>query len=148
MPILEYCTSLWNPQTKSLIEKIERIRRRATNFVLNNKHRLTPGYINYKTRLVKLNLLPNTYRREMMDITMFLKSKLSPNRFDTSQHFTFNGPNVGRHTGVQLLGLISLIIGIIMFSMQTSLSDEPCASGMPTQISSGKVQWPKYLQRR
>ena len=60
-PILEYCTTLWNPQTKNLIEKLEQIQRRATNFVLNNKHRLTDGYIDYKTRLTELNLLPCNY---------------------------------------------------------------------------------------
>ena len=104
-PILEYCTTLWNPQTKNLIEKLEKIQRRATNFVLNNKHRLTDGYIDYKTRLTELNLLPSSYRREMMDVTMFLKSKISANGFDVSKHFIFIGPKEGRHTRAQRLGL-------------------------------------------
>ena len=64
-PILEYCTTLLKPQTKNLIEKIQR---RATNLVLNNKHRLTDGYIGYKTRLTELNLLPSSYYREIMDV--------------------------------------------------------------------------------
>ena len=94
-PILEYCTTLWNPQAKNLIEAIERIQRRATNFIINNHHRLNPLYKNYKIRLAELNFLPCTYRRELMDITMLIRSLNTDNGFNTADIFNFIVPHEG-----------------------------------------------------
>ena len=104
-PILEYGTTIWNPCSKSLMEKVEKIQRRATSFITNNKHRLNPGYKNYKTRLKELNLLPTSYRREMADITMLLKSLNTDNGFDLSSYIKFSQPGEGRNTRAQVHGL-------------------------------------------
>jgi len=36
-PHLEYAVSVWNPHHQSLIEKLEKIRKRATKLVINIK---------------------------------------------------------------------------------------------------------------
>ena len=49
---LLYCSPLWHPYLIQDISVLERIQRRATKFILND-------YISdYKTRFIKLNLLP------------------------------------------------------------------------------------------
>ena len=57
-------------------------KRCATNFIINNPHRLKPGYKNHKTRLKELNMLPTSYRREIIDVAMLIKSLNNDNGFD------------------------------------------------------------------
>jgi len=71
---VEYNSVLWNPHSKEEMYNLERIQRRATNFITNNPRRPSPDHIDYKERLLRCNLLPLTYRREVLDITFFLKS--------------------------------------------------------------------------
>jgi uncharacterized protein (DUF934 family) len=72
--ILEYNSPVWNPRYKNLLKSIEDIQRKATNYILNNERYDHPHHINYKQRLLTLNLLPTSYRREILDITLLLKS--------------------------------------------------------------------------
>ena len=63
---LIYCTQLWRPHLIKDILNIERVQRRATKYILND-------YVSdYKTRLLKLKLLPLMYFLEIQDI-MFVK---------------------------------------------------------------------------
>jgi hypothetical protein len=72
--VLEYGSSVWNPRYKNLQKTIEDIQRKSTNYILNNERYDHPEHINYKTRLQMLDLLPTSYRREIQDITLMLKS--------------------------------------------------------------------------
>ena len=52
---LIYCSPLWHPYLICDISSLERIQRRATKFILND------NVSDYKTHLVKLNILPLMY---------------------------------------------------------------------------------------
>jgi hypothetical protein len=72
--ILEYSSPIWNPKYKILQKTIEDIQRKATNYILNNERYDHPSHIDYKTRLLMLDLLPTSYRREILDLSLMLKS--------------------------------------------------------------------------
>jgi hypothetical protein len=62
---LEYASSLWSGTSKSNMQLIENVQRRATKFILHYSN------IDYKERLVKLDLLPLSLRREICDVNLF-----------------------------------------------------------------------------
>ena len=63
------------------ISNLEHLQRRATNYILND-------YISdYKTRLLKLELLPLMYTIELSDIMFFIKSIKNPTSSFTIHHF-------------------------------------------------------------
>ena len=64
-PKLENASELWFPSTCK--DKIN-VQRRATTFLLNY-----PKDMSYKDRLLKLNLLPLEYRRDMKDLVLIFK---------------------------------------------------------------------------
>ena len=73
---LLYCSPLWHPYLIQDISALERIQHRATKYILND-------YVSdYKTRLIKLNLLPLMYTYDQCDILFFIKSIQNP-----SDHF-------------------------------------------------------------
>ena len=103
--ILEYGASIWSPTYKYLIINIERIQRRATNYMLKNPRRPNPLRLNYKERLTRLHLLPLTFRRELMDIQLFLKTWNSNNKLGLDKLLTFTEPNCGPITRAMARGL-------------------------------------------
>jgi hypothetical protein len=61
-PILEYGSCVWSCHNKKLLLKVESIQRRGTKYIRND-------YVNnYDTRLKSCNLLPLSYRRDLLDI--------------------------------------------------------------------------------
>ena len=58
---LEYCTVVWSPQTARNINKLERIQRRATKFILKTDD-------DYDTRRKQLNLLSLEDRRFLFSV--------------------------------------------------------------------------------
>ena len=64
---VEYCSVVWSPYTKRNIEKVERVQRRATKFILETED-------NYETRLKKLNLMSLENRRFLADVTFLYKA--------------------------------------------------------------------------
>ena len=68
---LEYCSVVWCPFTKRNVNKIERIQRRATRFILKSNEP-------YDVRLSRLNLLTLAKRRFVADVT-FLFNALNGN---------------------------------------------------------------------
>ena len=105
--ILEYGSVIWSPTFKYLILTIEKIQRRATNYILSNTKRPNPRHANYKERLLQLNLLPLTFRREIIDIQLFLKTWNSQNKLGRpiDKLLNFTQPNQGRVTRVMAAGL-------------------------------------------
>ena len=63
---LEYCTFVWSPYTARCVDKLERIQRRGTEFMLKTDNE-------YDTRRERLNLLSLKDRRSLFDILFFIK---------------------------------------------------------------------------
>ena len=59
--LLEYCTVVWSPYTARNVDKLERIQRRATKFILKTD-------VEYDTRRERLNLLSLKDRRFLLDV--------------------------------------------------------------------------------
>ena len=64
---VEYCSQIWSGTSHININKLERVQRSATRYILNYPDS------DYRDRLIKLNLLPLAYRREVLDVTFFYK---------------------------------------------------------------------------
>lgn len=60
---------MWSLSHSYLQAKIERVQRRATRWILRSRI----GEMSYKERLIRLDLLPLVYDRELKDITFFYK---------------------------------------------------------------------------
>ena len=65
-PKLEYASNVWSPSTVKHRALIENIQRRANKFILNY-----PKNMSYQERLIKTNLLPLEFRREILDLQLF-----------------------------------------------------------------------------
>lgn len=59
---LEYCSLIWSPYTKKNVEKLEKVQRRATKFILKTEDC-------YDSLLKKSNLLSPEKRRLLTDVT-------------------------------------------------------------------------------
>ena len=70
-PALGYATQVWCPQTVKLIEKLERIQRRATKYILGLPFLCAESY---KERLLSTDLLPLCYWHELLDLVFFYKA--------------------------------------------------------------------------
>ena len=64
---LEYCTVVWSPYTARNVDKLERIQRRATKFILKTD-------VEYDTRIERLNLLSLKDRRFLLGVLFSLLS--------------------------------------------------------------------------
>ena len=65
---------MWAPQAVNLILDIERIQRRATKFILSLLYR---SEVSYEQRLLKIGLLPLSYRHEFLDLVYVFKFLVS-----------------------------------------------------------------------
>ena len=73
---LLYCSQLWNQYLLYDIAVLEQLQRRSTKFIYKS---------DYKTRLIKLHMLPLMYYYDLSDILFFVKSVKFP-----SSHFNIN----------------------------------------------------------
>ena len=69
-PSLEYCSSVWDPHTKTNIDKIEQVQRRAARLVTCNFSRYTP----VTPLLHQLNWTPLRDRRACTKVTILYKA--------------------------------------------------------------------------
>ncbi len=67
---MSYCSQLWRPLLIKDIKKLESVQRRATKFIIGNEI----SGLNYRERLIHLNLLPLMYYYELSDITFLVNS--------------------------------------------------------------------------
>jgi hypothetical protein len=98
--ILETGSQIWSPTDKENILKLEKVQRKATNYILNNPYITKPGYMTYHRRLHETNLLPLTYRREIADIAFTCKH-LTNQTLNLSEHLEENKRNEGARTRMQ-----------------------------------------------
>ena len=71
---LSYASQIWSPtHNRQLSERIEQVQRRATKWILRTRS----CEMSYKQRLLKLELLPLSYNREIKDLVFFFKSILT-----------------------------------------------------------------------
>ena len=67
---LLYGSQIWAPQTINLIQRTERLQRRATKYILNLPFLCDTSY---DQRLLLLDLLPLCYWHELLDMVLFYK---------------------------------------------------------------------------
>jgi hypothetical protein len=96
--VLEYGSSIWSPTDKETLRKLEKIQRKATNFIINNPYITKPNYKNYKTRLIETKLLPLSYRREITDLTLLCKSMAFNTSLNIWDYITLNIREEGART--------------------------------------------------
>ena len=89
---VEYGSSLWSGTSKRNLQLIEGIQRRATNYILHYPD------IDYRERLSNLKLLPLSFRREIIDLTFFLKCKLELCDLNLNNFVVFNSTLQNRPT--------------------------------------------------
>ncbi|EYC16425.1 hypothetical protein Y032_0033g2652 [Ancylostoma ceylanicum] len=105
LPVLEYCSQLWNPVLKKEIQKIEKIQKTFTRIVF---YRAFPneGYPqampDYKARLQVLGLKSLIYRRAQADVIMGFKILRGEVRLKPSQLWIFR-PKNDRRFSINLL---------------------------------------------
>ena len=66
-PNVEYSSQVWSPHYKQDIKQVESVQRGMTRFIVQNSD------ISYTDRCKQLNLLPLSYRREVMDLAFLYK---------------------------------------------------------------------------
>ena len=82
---LVYCSETWKPCYRKDIEKLEKVQRRSTKFILNDYE------MDYKKRLTKLNLLPLMYMLDLRDIMFCVKSLKEPTAdFNIREYISFS----------------------------------------------------------
>jgi hypothetical protein len=96
--VLEYGSSIWSPVDKDTLRKIEKIQRKATNFITNNPYITKPHYKTYKERLLETNLLPLSYRREISDLALLCKSMAHDSPLEIEDYIQFNTRREGART--------------------------------------------------
>ena len=69
MPVLDYCTPIWNPYLQKNIAAVEKIQRTATRMILKQRRQDEP----YESRLARLNLFPLSKRREYQSLCLISK---------------------------------------------------------------------------
>ena len=67
---MEYSSELWSPSEVKCQLMLEGVQCRVTRFILNY-----PANIEYRERLIKLNLLPLDIRRNIKDLLFFFKCR-------------------------------------------------------------------------
>ena len=73
-PLLEYSSSVWDPHTKTLKNKIEMVQRRAARFCHNDYETIEKGCVSEMIRKLNLGLERLNIRRTNKRLTIFHKA--------------------------------------------------------------------------
>ena len=94
---LSYCSQLWRPHLIKNIKALEDIQRRSTKFILSYPQ------LDYKNRLITLNLLPVMYWLELQDVLFLIKCiKFPSDNFNIFDYISFNNTCTRHHTNHKL----------------------------------------------
>ena len=94
---LMYCSELWRPHLVKDIVLLESVQRRATKYILNDFES------DYRSRLVKLDLLPLMYVFELKDVMFCVKNLKSPTRgFKLDDYLTFRRSGTRSSTAMKM----------------------------------------------
>ena len=75
-----YASQVWAPSMVGDIKSVENLQRRSTRFILPN------SALNYRERLLKLNLLPVSYWHEINDLVFYFKCSKGLYHFSTDDY--------------------------------------------------------------
>ena len=93
---LAYCPQIWRPNLTQDSRAIERFQRRATKYIL------TP-YLDYKSRLVNLHILPLTLWLEFLDLWLLIKLlKDPPDNFQLDHYINFVSSSISTRSSTSL----------------------------------------------
>ena len=82
---LLYCSPLWHPHLLVDIKSLETVQRRATKPIVNNPN------MDYRARLIHINMLPLMMEYEIADIMFFIKSLSNvTDRFNIDNFISFS----------------------------------------------------------
>ena len=96
------CSPLWCPQFLVDIKSLETIQRRATKFITNNPS------MDYRDRLISLEMLPLMMEYEIADIMFLIKSLKSPSdHFNIADFISFNNSNTRSSSYLKLRHSVS-----------------------------------------
>ena len=89
---LEYSTPVWSPHYAGDVKALERVQRGMTKYIL--------GYpdASYEIRCQELNILPLSFRREVMDLVFLFKSIHAIHDFSVHDHIEIIPSNTGRRS--------------------------------------------------
>ena len=94
--LIIYYSPVWRPYLTKDITRFEQLQRRATKYILNDYTS------DYKTRLIKLQLLPLMYVLELSDIMFFITCIKKPtSSFNIISHVSFSN-SCTRSNGLKL----------------------------------------------
>ena len=97
---LSYCSQLWRPQFHKDIVRIKQNQRQATKYVLGT----SGADLDYKSRLIKTNLLPIMFWYEVQDVLFFVKCLVNPSEnFDIKEYIDFSTSNTRLSTYNKLM---------------------------------------------
>jgi hypothetical protein len=85
--ILDYSSQSWAASTKKSLLHLEGVQRRATKYILGYPKEMT-----YEERLIKLNLLPLSYRREINDCIFLAKCRQGNYDLNLNNFVSFKVP--------------------------------------------------------
>ena len=69
-PIFGYASQIWCPMSIGLVNRAQRVQRRASKFMVNLPFLCD---VSYRERLIALDLMPLSYWHEYMDLVFFLR---------------------------------------------------------------------------
>ena len=96
--LVTYCCQIWRPYLIKESRTLEKLQRRASKYIM--------GYpsLDYKQRLLKLNLLPLTLWLELQDVLLFLHLiKFPPDNYNLSDFVHFSDSSTRSATAGKLV---------------------------------------------
>jgi len=97
LSILDFCSPVWSPFTKMNIQKLERVQRSMSRFILLSND------ISYNDRCMILEILPLSFRREVTDLLFLFKCMHGLIRCDFSPEITLVNSSSGLRSANEVL---------------------------------------------